>query len=99
MVKVPDGSTFAAMRSVNRLLGRKVGGSTGTNFYAALKVMCDMVARGEKGSVVSLICDSGERYGHTYYSEAWLKEKGFSPGKDDERIESIIDGARWDIAV
>jgi cysteine synthase A len=95
MVKVEDGCTFASMRAINQLLGRRVGGSTGTNFFAALKVMCDMVARGEKGSVVSLICDSGERYGNTYYSDRWLKDQGFSPGKADERIKSIIDGAQW----
>ena len=27
---------------------------------------------GERGSVVTLLCDSGERYRDTYYDDAWL---------------------------
>jgi cysteine synthase len=26
---------------------------------------------------VSLLCDGGERYQHTYYDDQWLEEKGF----------------------
>ena len=33
-------------------------------------------ARGERGSVVTLLCDGGERYGPTYYDDAWLAAKG-----------------------
>ena len=36
-----------------------------------------MVAAGVSGSVVSMICDSGERYGHTYYDDDWLARNGF----------------------
>ena len=95
MVKVPDVASFATMRCVNKLLGRKVGGSTGTNCYAALRVMCDMVARGERGSVVSLICDSGERYSHTYYNEDWLQANGFDLDPHVKRIEQIGHSAVW----
>ena len=37
----------------------------------------DMRAAGEHGSVVSLICDSGERYGDTYYSDEWVAAQGW----------------------
>ena len=58
--------------------------------------MCDMVARGQRGSVVSLICDSGERYSHTYYNDDWLKAKGFSNLEEHmDRIEQIAASARW----
>ncbi|GAX79107.1 hypothetical protein CEUSTIGMA_g6547.t1 [Chlamydomonas eustigma] len=95
MYKVPDVCTFAMMRKINSLLGRKVGGSTGTNCFAALQIMCNMVAKGERGSVVSLICDSGERYAHTYYCDDWMAAKGFNLDPHSERIDKIVNSARW----
>ena len=35
-----------------------------------------MLSRGERGSVVTLICDGGDRYAGTYYSDAWVGEQG-----------------------
>ncbi len=34
-----------------------------------------MVANNQQGSIVTLLCDSGERYLDTYYNEAWVSEK------------------------
>lgn len=31
-----------------------------------------MKQRGEKGSIVTLLCDSGERYLDTYYNPEWV---------------------------
>ena len=31
-----------------------------------------MHEQGKEGSIVSLICDSGERYAHTYHNDEWL---------------------------
>jgi cysteine synthase A len=33
-----------------------------------------MLARGEQGSIMSLICDAGERYLNTYFDEAWVNK-------------------------
>jgi hypothetical protein len=35
-----------------------------------------MLSRGERGSVVTLICDGGDRYAGTYYSDAWVADQG-----------------------
>jgi cysteine synthase A len=35
-----------------------------------------MLADGERGSIVTLICDGGERYADTYYNDAWLSDQG-----------------------
>ncbi len=43
--------------------------------WAALRLVAEMKDAGEQGSVVSLICDSGERYLDKYYSDAWLAEQ------------------------
>ena len=33
-----------------------------------------MKQRGETGSIVTLLCDSGERYLDTYYNPSWVAE-------------------------
>jgi len=76
MVRVPDAASIATMRWVSDRLGRRVGPSTGTNVWAALGQIARMRAAGEEGSVVSLLCDSGERYLSSYYDDAWLAARG-----------------------
>ncbi|MFF0308036.1 PLP-dependent cysteine synthase family protein [Streptosporangium sp. NPDC004379] len=76
MIRVPDALSVAAMRWVREVTGRDVGGSTGTNVAAAVRILREMRAAGERGSVVTLICDGGERYRGTYDSDAWLAEQG-----------------------
>jgi cysteine synthase A len=77
MCKVPDALSLAAMHYLAQRLGRKVGGSSGTNLIGALLVAQRMVAAGESGSVVAILCDGGERYADTYYDQAWLSGQGF----------------------
>ena len=31
-----------------------------------------MRASGDEGSIVTLICDAGDRYAQTYYDDGWL---------------------------
>ena len=77
MVKVPDEASFATLRFLETLLNRRCGGSTGTNVYAAFQLIAELHAQKQEGSVVSMICDGGERYLDSYYSDQWLDEKGF----------------------
>jgi cysteine synthase len=72
MLCVPDAASFAAMRELERATGRRAGGSTGTNLWGAFQLVAEMVAAGRTGSVVTLLCDGGERYAHTYYSDEWV---------------------------
>lgn len=76
MLKIPDDWALAAMRILSKKIDRKVGGSTGTNFMACLVLAAKMQAAGDKGSIATLICDSGERYLDTYYDENWLINQG-----------------------
>ncbi len=78
MCKVPDALSLAAMHYLARRLGRRVGGSSGTNLIGALLAAQRMVATGERGSVVAILCDSGERYATTYYDPTWLAAQGFA---------------------
>jgi len=72
MEEVPDADSIAAMRSLSELLGRRVGPSTGTNFVAMLALAQEMRTRGETGSILSLLCDAGERYLPTYHDPIWV---------------------------
>ncbi|GIH70701.1 PLP-dependent cysteine synthase family protein [Sphaerimonospora thailandensis] len=76
MTRVPDALSIAAMHWVREVTRRDVGGSTGTNIAAAVQVIREMREKGERGSVVTLICDGGERYRDTYGDPRWLAEKG-----------------------
>ena len=90
MVRIPDVTSLAAMRVLSRQLGRKVGGSTGTNFYALCLLASRMRADGLTGSLVSLICDSGERYGHTYYNDGWIAAQGFDLSSSEAALEGFL---------
>ncbi|MDO6562165.1 PLP-dependent cysteine synthase family protein [Amphritea sp. 1_MG-2023] len=74
MMTVPDAASVAAMYWLEPLLGRKVGASTGTNLWGMLTLAAEMQQRDEHGSLVTLICDSGERYLDSYYDAAWVAQ-------------------------
>ncbi|MCR6663586.1 MAG: PLP-dependent cysteine synthase family protein [Luteimonas sp.] len=93
MVKVPDALSLAAMRSVGAKLGRRVGGSTGTNFVGVLQAAQRMQAEGRAGSIVSVICDSGERYAHSYYDPAWYDANGIDTATSDAVIAAAASQA------
>ncbi|MEV0593941.1 PLP-dependent cysteine synthase family protein [Nonomuraea cavernae] len=76
MVAVPDARSIAAMHWVREVTGRDVGGSTGTNVAACVDLIKEMREAGERGSVVTLICDGGERYRGTYCDPGWLAAQG-----------------------
>jgi cysteine synthase A len=41
----------------------------------AVQLIAEMRRDGRKGSVVTLLCDGGERYQQTYYNDDWLAEQ------------------------
>jgi cysteine synthase A len=91
MIAVPDAASIAAMRFCSRVTGRLVGGSTGTNLWGSLRLAAEMRRTGVEGSIVTLLCDGGERYGNTYYDDGWLQAHGIDiePYLDTlERFES-----------
>ncbi|MFC3231490.1 PLP-dependent cysteine synthase family protein [Marinibaculum pumilum] len=91
MAKLPDAASLAAMRVLSRRMGRAVGGSTGANFLG-LCLMADRMRRDGGGAIVSLICDSGERYRHSYHAPDWLTAQGFDTAATEAAIERFLDG-------
>ncbi|AKC88357.1 PLP-dependent cysteine synthase family protein [Pseudoxanthomonas suwonensis] len=96
MVKVPDALSLAAMRHVSAVLGRRVGGSTGTNFIGVLRAAQAMREAGQAGSIVSILCDSGQRYAHSYYDPAWYERHGIDVAGADRAIAEAVAGGTLD---
>jgi cysteine synthase len=94
MMKIPDAATIAAMNVLSRRLRRAVGGSTGTNFLALCRLASDMRQANQTGSLVTLICDSGERYRQTYYEPEWLRARGLDPAPFEAALSSFLDTAQ-----
>jgi cysteine synthase A len=72
MVSVTDAGSVAGAHWLEDRVGRKFGPSTGTNIIGALMLAQAMARRGERGSIVTLGCDDGERYASTIYDYGWL---------------------------
>ncbi len=89
-IVVPDAASIAAARKVSSLIGRSCGGSTGTSITACLELIGEMTARGEAGAIVTLLCDSGERYRSTLYDDAWLAAQGFDLSQHSARLDAVF---------
>ncbi|WP_433606860.1 PLP-dependent cysteine synthase family protein [Prescottella agglutinans] len=95
MVKVPDAGSIAAMRHASTVLGRKVGGSTGTNLWGAFGLVAEMLEQGRSGSVVTLLCDGGERYSGTYFDDGWVASEGIDLTGPTAVLDEFARSGRW----
>ncbi|MEM9827507.1 MAG: PLP-dependent cysteine synthase family protein [Planctomycetota bacterium] len=91
MMRVPDAASIATVRALRRRIGRRCGGSTGTNLWAAFHLMSEMKNAGQSGSIVTLICDGGERYLGTYYDDAWLANAGLELEPFTAQVEQFFE--------
>jgi cysteine synthase len=95
VVEVPDAASIAAAWQLDALLGRRYGGSSGTNFVACLQLAASMRARGECGSIVSLLGDRGERYDETLFDAAWLARQRLDSAPWRARIAATCHDGHW----
>jgi cysteine synthase len=95
MIAVPDAASVAAIRMLRERTPHWAGGSTGTNLVGTFQLIARMLAAGESGSVVTLICDGGARYEHTYYDDEWLAAEGLDPAPHRTRIDRFLASGEW----
>jgi cysteine synthase len=88
---VSDAASIAAARVLSRYMDRACGGSTGTNLWAVAQLISEMRARGEEGSIVTLLCDSGERYRSSLFDDGWLTRRGIETGPAEKAIECFFE--------
>ena len=51
-----------------------------------------MRAASRSGSIVSILCDSGERYAHSYYNRDWYLERGIPIVESDDAVATAVAG-------
>lgn len=90
MEVVTDAQSIAAVRLLSERLDRRVGGSTGTNLWACVRLMQEMAQKGETGSIVTILCDGGERYADTYYNDAWLSARAIDWRTPYAELKAIL---------
>ena len=95
MIRIPDAASIAAMHVLSDRLFRRVGGSTGTNFFGLCWIAANMMREDREGSLVTLICDSGDRYASTYYDGRWLEENGLDIDPYRRALEHFLDTGEY----
>lgn len=91
MERVPNAASYATLRFLEKRLNRRCGGSTGTNLYAVFRLMSELKLQDEEVSLVSMICDGGERYLDTYYNDEWLEKNGFDIEPYSRQLEEFYE--------
>ncbi|TSD95129.1 PLP-dependent cysteine synthase family protein [Skermania sp. ID1734] len=95
MIGVPDAASIATARHASAALGRRVGGSTGTNLWGAFGLIAQMLAEGCSGSVVTLLCDGGDRYVGTYFDDDWVRGQGMDLAASTAVLEQFAATGQW----
>lgn len=95
VIEVPDAASIAALDLLEQHLGRRYGGSSGTNLAACLELASRMRAEGECGSIVSLLGDLGERYDRTLYDPEWLHRAGIEPQPAADALRQTVEDGCW----
>ncbi|MGG5173730.1 PLP-dependent cysteine synthase family protein [Pseudarthrobacter sp. J1763] len=91
MIQVPDAASIAAMRHLHTVAGLHAGPSTGTNLWGVWMLISEMMAKGETGSIVTLMCDGGERYEGNYYNQEWISAQGLDPAPYEAAIAEFFE--------
>ncbi|SDK82391.1 PLP-dependent cysteine synthase family protein [Arthrobacter sp. ok362] len=95
MIQVPDAASVAAMRHLREHAGLHAGPSTGTNLWGVWQLIAGMIEEGRKGSVVTLMCDAGDRYAGNYYNPEWLDAHGLEPEPHEAVLREFFQTGVW----
>ena len=90
VVEVDDAAAIAGALQLESLFGTQYGGSSGVNLIGCLQLASAMRARGETGSIVSLLCDRGKRYQETLFDPAWRAARGLDIAPWQAAIASAL---------
>ncbi|MGZ4966273.1 MAG: pyridoxal-phosphate dependent enzyme [Chthoniobacterales bacterium] len=73
--EIPDSESFAVARELLRKEGILGGSSTGTLLAAALRYCRQQT---KKKRVVTIVCDTGNKYLSKMFNDFWMAEQGFT---------------------
>jgi cystathionine beta-synthase len=92
---IPDAEAFAACRALLHQEGILGGTSSGTLLAAALRY-CR--AQTSPKRVVSLVCDSGNKYLSKVYNDYWMLDQGFLQREQFGDLRDLIARRAWEKA-
>jgi cysteine synthase len=59
------------------------------------QLVARMLDAGVRGSIVTLICDGGERYRHSYHDDGWVAAQGMDLAPYTAAIERFLATGEW----
>ena len=95
VIEVDDAASIAASWLLEELFDVRHGGSSGCNLVACLRLAARMRQHGERGSIVTLLCDRGERYRETLFDEGWVRQRGIDPAPWLQALRATMDSGHW----
>ncbi|RJO75879.1 cysteine synthase family protein [Nocardia panacis] len=87
-LKVSDRAAFATARAVAAEIGLLIGGSAGGSVFAALTRM-EQFPPGS--TVVTLVCDGGEKYMDTVFDDDWMRERDLLDAETEREVRELLD--------
>ena len=92
---IPDAEAFATCRALLRSEGILAGTSSGTLLAAALRYCREQTT---PKRVVSLVCDSGNKYLSKVYNDYWMLDQGFLQRERFGDLRDLIARRHWEKA-
>jgi cystathionine beta-synthase len=92
---IPDAEAFAACRALLHHEGLLAGTSSGTLLAAALRYCREQTT---PKRVVSLVCDSGNKYLSKVYNDYWMLDQGFLQRDQFGDLRDLIARRHWEKA-
>jgi len=84
---IPDEESLRTARALLRDEGILAGSSSGTLLAAALRYCGEQT---EPKRVVTLVCDSGNKYLSKMFNDFWMRDQGFLPGAAEGDLRDLI---------
>lgn len=88
-VQISDVDAFAAARVVTRHTGLMIGGSAGGALHLALQRLATLPA---DSTVVTLVCDAGEKYLDTVFDDGWMRERDLLDPMAEQQVQNLLLG-------
>lgn len=87
-IRAEDKDAVAMVHWLLRNEGLFVGGSSGLNVLGAARIARELP---EDSTVVTILCDGGERYMSKLFNDQWLRDNGLLSSRDaSHRIENLL---------